>query len=181
MRDLLYVLIAQEKFNNFEYTTVIDALRSHQLDYQIASCSTSPALGYLYKTAQGYQPLTVKPDLSIAEMDLRSCRGLILIGGSGVKVSFWKNAILHQQLQRVDRQNCLIGAICLAPITLIYAKILTEGDITVYKTQETLSILQRHGLRYVDQKVLIRGKVITANGPKASHEFAQAITREILA
>jgi protease I len=173
--DPIIIIISQEKFNNFEFNTVRRGLVDAGIDIKIVTVSGGMAKGYLVKTIDGSEPLAINADLSINDIEISRISGIILIGGSGVKVDLWHNPNLHNLLQKAFEDHKLIGAICLAPICLVYAGIPVGGEIAAYKTKETLGIIRDHGLAYDAGQVHVWRTIITANEPKASGEFTKAV------
>jgi len=163
----ILVIIAQEKFNNKEFLTVVDTLRKKNIDYDVASNKKLRAFGYV--------SLSIMPDLSIDEIIVSSYDCLIIIGGSGNKKYLWNNEVLHNKIKEAFYGNKILGAICLAPICFIYSGIVKGSSITAYKTKETINIIENSGNFYEDKDVFISNNIITANGPKASQKFIDAV------
>ena len=173
------VVIAPVKFNNSEFIKVTEKLKEHKCKVNIASETKSMAYGYIIKTDNGFEPLAIKPDILIKEIDVLKYDCIIIIGGSGNKKYLWKNKILHEKIKIAYENNKIIAAICLAPICLIFSGIIKNTGITAYKTKETVRIIKESGNFYIDKNVCINNNVITANGPRASFDFAKAIINKI--
>lgn len=173
--DEIVIVLPQTRFNNFEFSTVAQGLIDKGHRTWIAVDNQQTATGYLQKTPSGMARMTVQADLSIEQIRTSQITALILIGGAGVKNALWHNPILHNKLREADQQKILIAAICLAPITLVYAGLAVGKQIACYATQETKSILQQHGIAIANQPLLSHRHILTANGPKASMAFTETI------
>ncbi len=166
------IIIAQEKFNNTEFTAVINTLQGNKILYETASVSKSKAFGY--------KSFSIIPDISIQELIVTDYDCFIIIGGSGSKKYLWKNDILHEKIKAAYKNNKILAAICLAPICFIYSGIIKNSYITAYKTEETLKIIKESDNIYNDNDVCINGNIITANGPIASTKFSNEIILKLL-
>jgi putative intracellular protease/amidase len=165
------VVVAQEKFNNTEFSTVVSNLKKNDIPFEVASTSKS--------RASGYGSFSIVPDLCIQDLIVSDYDCLIIVGGSGCKRHLWNNTVLHEKIRTAHENNKLLAAICLAPICLIRSKIVDGSFITAYKTNETLRIIQESGNIYRESEVYISGNIITGNGPKASQKFCEAILSKI--
>jgi len=83
------------------------------------------------------------PDITIEEIKVSNYDCIIIMGGSGNKKYLWKNSILHEKIITANNENKILAAICLAPICFINSGIIKSSEITVYKTKETLKIIQK--------------------------------------
>lgn len=172
------VIIPEEKFNNTEFNTVIKYLRLNQFKYDIASSSGKIATGYIAKEFDN-KPMMIRPDLSISEIKVEMYNCIIIIGGSGNKKYLWNNLELHDVIQQAYKNDIILGAICLAPISLVNSGIIKSSSITAYKTRETQRIIQTSGNYYSEVGVCVNGRIITANGPKSSKKFIEAIISQL--
>lgn len=165
------VVVAQERFNSTEFNNIVDAFKESNIDFQVASNKCEIAFGYI--------PLSIIPDISIEAINTDDIDCIVIIGGSGSRDYLWENEVLHNKLRNINSQGKIIAAICLAPICLIKAGIIKSGNITAYKTKQTLKIISGSGLDYSFNNVCINQNTITANGPRSANEFAQAIIGEL--
>lgn len=114
---------------------------------------------------------------SVMAVDLRSPQcvefdALVLIGGGGTRLLF-DNDELHELICSAVREGKVVAAICLAPVVLARAGVLAGRRATVAGTFATE--LERRGATYTGPGVCVDGKVVTANAPKASQAFGEAI------
>jgi protease I len=166
------VVVAEDKFNNTEFSTVVNNLKKNDIPFEVASTSKA--------RASGYGSFSIVPDLCLQDVIVSDYDCLIIIGGSGCKRYLWNNQVLHEKIRMAHGNNKLLAAICLAPLCFIYSKIVDRSFITAYKTKETLRIIEESGNLYRESEVCISENIITGNGPKASQKFCEAILSRIL-
>lgn len=171
---MVLIIVPELKFNNKEFKSVTKNLNEKKIPFRIASTSTDKATGYISKEFNN-KPMEIYPDLLIKDILVTEYSAFILIGGSGNKLFLWNNIDLHKKLQKAFKNNILIAAICLAPICLINSGILKSFPLTAYKTKEILELFSKSGNIYIDAEVCLERNIITANGPKASNSFSNAI------
>jgi protease I len=74
----------------------------------------------------------------------------------------------------------VLGAICLGPAILANAGVLENKKATVFLDPQTEKIFKANNVINTNAVVEKDGKIITANGPKASYKFAKEIEETIL-
>lgn len=132
----------------------------------VASSALAPAEGML--------GALVTPDASIKEVKAEDFDGILLVGGVGSN-KFWHNEIVHDLIRNANQTGKVVSAICLAPVTLANAGLLEGKRATAYPSAE--SFLKWKGAIYTGNPVEVAGNIVTANGPEAAEEFAQAVVR----
>jgi protease I len=83
------------------------------------------------------------------------------------------NSRLHKILNDFNKSNKIIAAICIAPIILAAGGLLNGKSATCFP--EVKQDLIKPDINYKDLPVVVAKNIITANGPKASFEFAESI------
>jgi len=164
-KNCLFV-IAHRDFRDEELLIPKNMLEEAGATITIASTDTTSAKGML--------GATIKPDIFLKDAKIENYVAIILIGGIGSK-DYWENKVVHKLLKDADEKDKVIGAICLAPVTLANAGLLKGKNATCYETKDTKKIFEKSGVKYTKNSVEVDGKVITANGPKAAKEFAKKI------
>lgn len=168
--DILF-LIAPKEFRDEEILVPYDYLKKAGFKPLIASADTTEALGIL--------GAKIKPDISLKEIDTLKLTGMVLVGGPG-SVIYWDDSLVHTYSRHFFKNKKLLAAICLAPVTLARAKVLTNRSATVFRDRATISEFKKYGVKYQDKDVVIDGLIVTASGPKASEKFAKAIEKVLL-
>lgn len=167
------IFIAFNGFQDTEYNETYQALR--QASYQTTTISSNMGV------AQGKFGAKVTVENLISDVNMNDYRALVLIGGPGAD-SYLQNQGLHQLIQQAVQQNKPTAAICVAPAILAEAGVLRGKQATVWSSADDRSfidILNKDGVKYLDQGLVIDGKIITANGPEIAKSFAQELIKSL--
>lgn len=119
------------------------------------------------------------PDTMLSNVNGADFDAIVCIGGNG-SFGLWENAELISLIQEFKQQDKLVAAICAASGILANAGVLEGIDATCYPYQPISDLLISKGANYIDQTVVISGKVITGNGPDASIAFGEALANALL-
>ena len=106
---------------------------------------------------------------------------IVFIGGSGA-FQYIDDNKCHKIIQDANDKGVVIGAICIAPIILAKAEILKGKKATVWSnnTDKTaIKIFKEEGVKYEDKAVVKDGNIVTANGPVAARQFAEALVQSL--
>jgi len=160
------MIIAQNNFRDEELTIPKDFFESKGLSVTIACGSKVPAKGMFGKV--------VVPDKRIDEIDMKDFDALVLVGGLGASQYYSDKRVYKLAKDTLkSRKKKIVAAICLAPVTLANAGLLSMKKATVFNSAKRF--ITKGGAKYVDKPVVSDGRIITADGPAASLEFAKAI------
>jgi len=158
------LVIAQQGFQDHEYSEPKKTLENAGIETKTASKTTSQALGKL--------GTRVKPDLTLAQAQANDYDAIIFIGGPGAANYFNDEQAL--KLARESQKNGKItAAICIAPSILANAGLLKGKRATSWPSES--ENLRAKGAEYTGENVTRDGLVITASGPHAAREFGQTI------
>lgn len=104
------------------------------------------------------------PDLSDA---------IIFVGGGGAE-AYFDNPVAHQIAGTMLESGKVTAAICIAPVILARAGLLSGRRATVFPDGKEELI--RAGALYQEEPVVTDGLLITADGPGSAVEFALAVS-----
>lgn len=158
------LVIAPKDFQDQEYAVTRKMLEAKGIKVTVASATT--------RTATGMSGLKVKPDLAISSARAADYDAVVFIGGNGALV--YENDPQAMSLAiEANKNNKVIGAICVSPMILAKAGLLQGKKATVspYGT----SALKKGGAVCTGKAVEVDGRIITGQGPAASAEFGQAV------
>lgn len=158
------MIIAPEDFRDEELIEPQNVLTEKGAEVKVASVSL--------ETCKGMLGAQVRPDMVISDIIPEKWDAIILVGGTGAS-KYWDDASVHSILNEAVKQNKIVGAICIAPVTCANAGILRGKKATVHESEA--SQLKDKGAEYTGASVQIDGRIITANGPQAAKEFGEAI------
>lgn len=161
--NILFV-IAHQGFRDEEYTEPRSILE--KAGYKVTVASSKPTL------AQGMLGMQVQPDTTIDQVKVTPYQAVIFIGGSGSS-EYWENPIAHQIAKDAHQQSKVVGAICIAPLTLGKAGLLRGKKACGFSS--ILDDLARQGAQLEHSDVVVDGKIVTATGPSAASAFGQKL------
>jgi protease I len=158
MKTLL--IIAKKDFRDEELFDTQDALESQGIETVIASSEVGSCEGVLGGTAEA--------TLALRDVKPEDYDAVLFIGGGGSSV-FFNDPKAHE----IAKKAKVLGAICIAPSTLANAGLLKGKRVTSYPSEKIN--LESKGAIFESDDVVIDGKLVTANGPKAARLFGEAV------
>lgn len=126
-------------------------------------------------TCRGMRDGMIEARVALGDVQAADYDALVIAGGSSVPEFFWKDKKLAELAASMAEADKVVAAISLSTVVLAKAKILEGKNATVYFLPEALEELKSNGAVYVKDKVVVEGKVITAEGPKEARGFGNAI------
>jgi protease I len=164
----ILIILPHRNFQDEEYSRLKSFLDDCHARTVVASSSR--------EAAEGRFGITVTPDISIDDAKSAEFDAFILIGGVG-SIEYWHDSRVHDLVRDADRNKKLIGAICLAPVTLANVGLLKGKKATAYNSAR--SFLRSKEIEYTGKPVEISDNIITAQDPEATEEFAEAIADQL--
>jgi protease I len=162
------MVIPHNSFRDEELSIPEKILEDEGIDVEIASSSRDEA--------KGMQLTRVKPDMTLDDINMHDYDAIIFVGGQGA-TEYWDNPLALRLARDAAAFNKIVGAICIAPVTLANAGILKGVRATVSPSEA--GRLQAAGAVYTGAPVEKDGNIITASGPEASNDFGTALLRAI--
>ena len=160
------MIIAGKDFRDEEYFKPREVLEKAGAQVTVAASSLEEATGMLGGR--------VTPDIRYTDVDPAAFDAVVFVGGTGSAV-YWNDSIAHEIVQTAYEQGKVIGAICIAPVTLANAGILDGKKATVsWSAADRLKI---GGAINTDRAVEVDGNIVTASGPEAAERFGEEIRR----
>lgn len=167
---ILFV-IAQTGFRDEELIEPMELFQSHGIKTTILSKEKG--------TCTGSQGLTIKSDQSIEQAIIDDdVKAIVVVGGPN-SPSLMKETSLQKLLVTVKEKEIYLCAICLGPMVVASFGLIDGISATVYPTEESLAMLQKHNIKYNKEDVVVDGKIITANGPHAATAFGHTIMEQL--
>jgi protease I len=162
------MIIAFRNFRDEEYFVPKEILEKAGIEVKTASNKIGTAIG-----ADGGD---TNVDLLISQIKVSDFDAIIFVGGPGC-LDALDNEDSYKVARETVSQNKVLAAICISPVILAKAGVLKGRRATVWndfaKTQA--KILEKEGAIFEGKPVVVDGKIITANGPKAAKEFGNTI------
>ncbi|PIN76441.1 thiamine biosynthesis protein ThiJ [Candidatus Woesearchaeota archaeon CG10_big_fil_rev_8_21_14_0_10_36_11] len=164
--DALFI-VAQEGYQDHEYELPKKILESANINVITASTNVGPCKGNLGGTTEA--------TVALANIDVSDYGAIVFIGGPGA-ATFQHDVQAHLTAQEAFNRKKVLAAICIAPTILAYAGVLDGKEATVWNNDGKQSkILEENGATFVNEQVVVDGKIVTANGPKAAEMFGKKV------
>jgi len=163
------MIIAFRDFRDAEYFIPKEILEKAGAEVKTVSDKLGIAIG-----ADGGD---TQVDLLISNLNPKDFDAIIFIGGPG-SLEHLDNETSYKVARETIGQDKVLGSICISPVILAKAGVLSGKRATVWSSsldRGPVKILEEKGATYVDENVVVDGKLITANGPAAAKEFGQKI------
>jgi protease I len=164
----ILMVIAPHDFRDEEFKKPYDLFTNSGISVTIASTDTLKAKGML--------GMEVKPDISFEQVIPDSFDGLVVVGGTGCR-ALWDNKKLHEIILAFNSDNKIVAAICIAPVVLAHAGILTDMQVT--GSPSVKDEINECGACYVESDVQVCDNIITGKGPKAAQDFAETVIQSM--
>jgi 4-methyl-5(b-hydroxyethyl)-thiazole monophosphate biosynthesis len=165
MKKAAVVVPLARGFEEIEAITIVDVLRRAGETVVLAGLAPGPCAG-----AHG---IAVTPDCSIDEIDGASVRMVVLPGGMPGATTLRDDPRVVRLLQAAAKAGAFTAAICAAPIALAKAGLHTGRRVTSYPGFGN----ELGGATYVEDRVVVDGKVVTSRGPGTALEFALTLVK----
>lgn len=129
------------------------------------------------KEAKSMLGTFTKPDIVLHNVQAALYDAIVFVGGEGA-IQYWDDPHAHRLIKDALKKGKVLGAISIAPITLVNAKVLISKKATVWPTLGNR--LKWAGTIYTGEPVEVDGNIVTADGPNSAEDFAWTILRIIL-
>ena len=163
----IVMIIASSNFRDEELSIPKAIFEKNGYTVSIASNSLSECIGML--------GLRVKPDIALNKILVTDYDAIVFVGGTGSQ-EYFTDIVAHKLAKDSFTQGKILAAICLAPIILANAGLLTGKNATCNDPQQII----KKAAHYTGKSVEQDGKIITGNGPESSKVFAETILRLLL-
>ncbi len=160
----ILMVLAPKDFRDEEFLKPKQVFENSGAEVKVASKGVSETNGTL--------GAKVKVDLDLAEVKVEDYEAIVFVGGPGSSVYFYDQGVLNLA-KEVVAQDKVIAAICIAPSILADAGLLEDKKATAFSSEE--SNLKSKGATYVNEGVVVDGKIVTAQGPQVAKEFGEKI------
>lgn len=166
MKKQIIMVIAQQGFRDEELEEPKRIFEKQGYDVVVSA----PAKG----VCKGMLGTVVEATMAINELSLHNVKAVVVVGGVQ-SPTLMQEPALGKLLAEAKEKKILIGAICLAPMVVASFGVITGMHATVYKTKESLDMLKKHHVAFLDEPVVVDDWLITGNGPDAAEQFAKNV------
>ncbi|MBZ9572181.1 DJ-1/PfpI family protein [Patescibacteria group bacterium] len=168
------MIIAFRDFRDVEYLVPKEILEKAGAKITTVSTNSGTAIG-----ADGGD---VEVDLLLKELNPADFDAIVFIGGPGC-LQYLDNESSYKVAKKTVEQNKVLGSICISPLILAKAGVLSGKRATVWSSsmdRGPVRILEEGGAIYQADLVVVDGKLITGNGPVAAKEFGEKIIEALM-
>jgi 4-methyl-5(b-hydroxyethyl)-thiazole monophosphate biosynthesis len=149
-------------FEDLEATTIVDLLR--RAGVEVVTAGLQPGL------IQGSRGMRVQPDAALDEVLEQGFDMIALPGGMPGAENLKDDTRVQALLRRLAASERYTAAICAAPIALAQVGLLDGRCVTSFPG--FVDKLAPPGATYLEQAVVVDGKVVTSRGPGTAMDFA---------
>ena len=164
----ILMVIAQRGFRDEEYEDPKIVFEGHGFKVTTASQSKGECIGKLGGHAWA--------DVAIHEVNAHDYRAVVLVGGPGCANLLHDHETLFLAKEAYQAGK-IVAAICMVPSILANAGLLEGKRATSFSGEK--ENLEKNGAIFTGNRVEIDGQIITATGPEATSDFAEAISKAI--
>ena len=157
-------VIAKNGFRDEQLFEPIRILKRNGANVTLASTAKGLCRGMLGGTAEA--------TCTIHDVNINDYHAIVFVGGAGA-VDYFDNPAAHNIVKHAADTGKVVAAICTAPSILANAAVLDGKHATSWPSRQ--SHLKEKGAILGPGPVVTDGNIITAVGPQAAKEFAQAI------
>jgi 4-methyl-5(b-hydroxyethyl)-thiazole monophosphate biosynthesis len=154
-------------FEEIEAIAIVDVLRRAEIDARIVAVDGG--------SVTGSHGITLESDTSLKDALSRSWDLVVLPGGMPGSSNLRDHPQVQELIKAQNARGGKIGAICAAPIALGAAGLLKGKKATSYPGFQD----QLAGAKYVEERVVRDGNIITSRGPGTALEFALELVAEL--
>lgn len=164
------MIVAQEGFRDEELLVPKEILDREGHTVKVASLTRSKA--------SGSKGAVVLPDMAVYEANPTYFDAIVIVGGPGSPV-LAKTKEVVDLVEKAYKAGKIVAAICLGPMTLAAAGVLSDKRATVYPSKDGIGAVRDGGAKYASEPVIVDGSVITADSPQSAGEFGSAIAEKL--
>lgn len=165
------MIIAFKDFRDEEYFIPKQVLKTGGSKITTVSSELGKAIG----TYGG----EVNVDITLDKLKVDDFDAIIFIGGSGA-LKYVEDETCWKIAKETVLKNKVLGAICIGPVILARAGVLSDKKATVWSSpldKSAVKILKEEGAIYEDNQVVEDGNIVTANGPQVARKFGETIVK----
>ena len=163
------LIVATDGFEEWELFGPRDIFQKRGAEVVLASLKRDP----IQATVHDDPGKTIRPDLTIEEVNADDFDALILPGGVRNPDHLRLHGNVIELIKAFDRQGKPIGAICHGPWLLVEADLLRERTATSWPSIRT--DLRNAGADVIDQPAVSDGNIVTSRNPDDVEPFTDAL------
>jgi protease I len=167
--DSRVLIIATDGFEEWELFGPREILMKRGAEVVLASPKLDPIQGTIHDDPGK----TIRPDMTVDEVDPDDFDALLLPGGVRNPDQLRLNVKVIELIRRFAAQGKPVAAICHGPWLLIEADLVRGRTATSWPSIRT--DLRNAGANVVDEPVVVDGNIITSRKPDDVEQFTDAL------
>lgn len=124
--------------------------------------------------ATGTKGLVIRPDMAAYEANPEFFDCIIIVGGPG-SPALAESRDVRSLVEKANGKGRIVAAICLGPLTLAKAGVLSGKNATIFPDRPAIQALRNSGAVYWTKAVVRDGNIVTADGPQNAGEFGDLL------
>ncbi len=160
------MVIAQDGFRDEELAVPREVLEREGHSVKVASITRAKA--------KGSRGAVVSPDMAAYEANPDFFDAVLVVGGPGSEALSEDRSVLRLVIEAAQRKK-VVGAICMGPMTLAKAGVLSGRKATIFPERSAIGTLRLNAAEYVGGEVVVDGNVVTADGPLSAGKFGAQV------
>lgn len=164
------LVIASNNFRDEELIYTQKELENKGIKVTIASSKLTESHG-----VKGMK--IVKPDVLISKINIKDYDGIAFIGGIGAQ-EYFNDPTAHKLAKDAYSQGKIVGAICIAPMTLANAGLLEGKQFNVFPSE--LEKIKAKGGIFNSSPVVTDGNIVTGRDADTATAFGQKLAEKVL-
>ena len=162
------MIIAEKNFRDEELLDPESVLDNQGAIVTVASTTLDSVMGM--------QGTYVHPDMLVKDINPENWDAVVFVGGVGAS-QYWDDSTAHRIAKGAMDAEKVLGAICIAPVTLARAGLLQGKKATCWKSEGDK--LKAKGAEFTGADVERDGKIVTASGPEAALSFGLKLSEAL--
>jgi protease I len=162
------MIVAQNGFRDEELLVPKEILEKAGHKVMVASLTRAKALG-----SRG---AVVQPDMAAYEANAEFFEAVVIVGGPGSPALAESEAVTSL-VRTANGKGKIVAAICLGPMTLAKAGVVSGRNVTIYPDRKAIMLLRESAARYTTQGLVVDGNIVTADGPANAGPFGEELAR----
>jgi 4-methyl-5(b-hydroxyethyl)-thiazole monophosphate biosynthesis len=154
------MVLLGEGFEEVEFVTIVDILRRAGVEVTVVGLKSGPI--------DGSHGIKVMPDTSVDSIGGSQFDGVVLPGGYPGFVNLGNDERVLKLVREMSLSGKYLTAICGAPAVLSQAGVIEGKKVTIHPGVKDQLVTGS----YVDQRVVVDGRVVTSQGPGTAMEFS---------
>ncbi len=179
------MIVAKQDFRDEEFKEPFEAFMDKNITIRVASTEAGRcmgAYGMVIRADYGFSDFqkTEENDRYDEDKDIDTYSAMMIVGGFGAK-EMEDMEELKELIDSFEKKGKIVSAICYSPVILAKTDLMKGKKATVWNEDGNQEpILSEHGVKYVNEDVVIDGKFITGRDYNVATKFGETLANAII-